>query len=172
MIQPPSVQKDYSFIYSGDPALDLPAIPDEVEGEDPEARKLAVEKAIADREAVLARARETGQWQALVRAGETPTIFTLHPLGTAYDWWCGEVKRRSLCDSEAALLVVRLALRQVDNFGKYKVEPTSQGGQALAKNEVIDAIYAEAGDAGRLIILELANHVIERATTPLRPKSR
>ena len=152
MIKAPSLTSDYSFIFSGDPALVLP--------EDPEQRKHALELA-----------RETGNWQPLL-GGEPPTVFTLRPLtGSVYDWWLGEVTRQRLVNAEAASLIVRLALVKVDNFGAHKVERVKVDGISLAKVDIIDAIYAEAGGAGRAVIDEIAAEVVDRATKAPRPKS-
>jgi hypothetical protein len=153
MIKAPSLQNDYAFIFSGDPALVLP--------EDPEQRKHALDVA-----------RETGNWQPLLGQGDPPTVFTLRPLkGSEYDWWAGECARQRLVNAEAAALVVRLALVKVDNFGAHKVERVKVDGISLAKVDIIDAIYAEAGGAGRAVILEIADEVIDRATKAPRPKS-
>jgi hypothetical protein len=151
VIKPPSLLHEYDLIYSGDPALALP------------------EDAVI-REHALAVARETGNWQALLIPGQEPTLFTLRPLtGSQYDWWAGEVKRRQLVEPEAAALAVRLALTGVKNFGPHKVEPVLVDGHKLARIEIIDAIYAVP--EGRMVVLELATAVIERATTAPRPKS-
>jgi hypothetical protein len=153
VIKPPSLVSDYSFIYSGDPALLLP--------EDPEQRKHALEVA-----------RETGNWLSLLGPGDPPTVFTLRPLsGSVYDWWLGEVTRQRLVNAEAASLIVRLALVKVDNFGAHKVERVKVDGIWLAKVDIIDAIYSEAGGAGRAVIDELASEIIDRATKAPRPKS-
>lgn len=153
MIKPPSLVSDYSFIYSGDPALVLP--------EDAEQRKHALDVA-----------RETGNWQPLLGPGDPPTVFTLRPLsGSVYDWWLGEVARRRLVTAEAQALIVRLALIKVDNFGTHKVERVKLEGESIAKIGIIDAIYAEAGGAGRAVIAELSDEIVDRAEKAPRPKS-
>lgn len=153
MIKAPSVASEYSLVYSGDPALDLP--------EDP-----------AERERVLEVARDTGNWQSLIRAGEMPTLFHVRPLyGTLWDWFVGEVNRRSLVQVESAAFALRLALRRVENFGSYKVSHSKVDGQSMATTEIIDAIYTEAGGEGRQIVEEIGALVIVKATQGLRPKS-
>jgi hypothetical protein len=153
MIKPPSLHAEYTLIYSGDPALSLP--------ED-----------LEERARVLAEARETGKWDALIHGEEQPTLFTVRPLkGSEFDWWAGEVSRRKLVESEAAALALRLSLRKVDNFGSHRVEFVQVEGHSLARTGIIDAIYSEAGGEGRGIVLELATAVIERAQTAPRPKS-
>lgn len=146
--------KEYTLVFSGDPALTLP--------EDP-----------AERERVLAHARETGDWSALVREGETPTGFVVSPMtGTQFDYWMGECARRKLVVPEANVLALRLVLRKVENFGAHKVShKRHEDGQTLAALDIIDAIYAETGGAGREVIDELANAIVEKAQNPLRPKS-
>lgn len=153
MLKTPSLLKDYAFIYSGDPALRLPD--DEKE-----------------REHALTVARETGNWSAILSGNEEPTVFHLAPLtGSQFDWLRGEVSRRGLVDVEQAALAVRLALRKVENFGTHKVERAMEDGQRLATTAIIDAIYAEAGGQGRLVIIELFVEILRRADEPLRPKS-
>ncbi len=153
MIKPPSVQNEYTLIYSGDPALNLPT--DETE-----------------RETVLRVAHETGRWDALL-GSESPTLFHVRPLpGTVFDWLLGERIRGNLTDVETWTLALRLALRRVDNFGKHEVKTArNDDGHVLADVAIIDALYAEAGGLGRDIVAELGTAVIERATTALRPKS-
>jgi hypothetical protein len=151
VIKPPSLVHEYDLIYSGDPALALP--------EDLEARKRAFDTAV-----------ETGDWRPLLGGTSEPTVFTLRPLtGSQYDWWYGETQRRQLSNPESAALILRLALRGVKNFGAFKVEPVNVDGQQLAKTDIVDAIYSVPD--GRLIVMELAGIVIERATTAPRPKS-
>jgi hypothetical protein len=153
MIKAPSLQNDYAFIFSGDPALALP--------EDPEQRKHALDVA-----------RETGNWQPLLGQGDPPTVFTLRPLsGSVYDWWRGECARQRLISAEAATLLVRLAIVKVDNFGAHKVERVTVDGVSIAKVDIINAIYDEAGGAGRNVISELSDEVVDRATKAPRPKS-
>jgi hypothetical protein len=152
VIKPPSLVADYTLIYSGDPALNLPA-------DD------------AERERVLELARETGNWRDLLIEGDPPTLFQMRPLpGSVYDYWCGEVRRRELVDREAAALLFRLALTKIDNFGKLVVEHIKVDGHRIAKVDTLDQIYAALGGTGSLVVAELANHVLHRSEPALRPK--
>jgi hypothetical protein len=153
MIKPPSLQSEMSLIYSGDPALKLP------EGDEERAR-------------VLKLARETGRWQDLTAEGQLPTIFEIRPMtGSAFDWWCGETRRRQLVEQESAALALRMTLRKVVNFGDYKVKHERVDDFWLATREIIDAIYAAAGKEGRAVVLELGASIIERAVDSPSPKS-
>lgn len=153
MIKAPSLVAEHTLIFSGDPALNLP--------EDP-----------AEAASALEQARETNQWQALIREGESPTLFHVRPLyGTLWDWLAGEVNRRQLSQAEQWPFALRLALRRVENFGSYKVSHTKIDGHSMATTEIIDAIYTEGGGAGRQIVEELGSLVIIKATQGLRPKS-
>lgn len=163
MIKPPSVLKSYTLIYSGDPALVLPPEPAEPDPTGaPSARARALELA-----------RDTGSWaQLLAPGGEAPTLFEMRPLpGTAFDWWAAECRRRDLSQREAFTLILRLALRKVENFGAHTVRVEDVDGQSLALPDIIDAIYAEAGAHGADIIDELAKIVIARARPAPRPLS-
>jgi hypothetical protein len=169
MIKAPSLLKLYTLIYSGDPALTLPP-PDEPA--DAEQDGAADAPAPSARERALVLARETGQWGTLITPGQTPTLFHLRPLpGTSYDWWVGEIRRRDLTVSEAAVLILRLALRKVDGFGAHVVKTRTVDGQDLATTDIIDALYAEAGAHGAAIIAELSTEVIRRSERTSPPKS-
>jgi hypothetical protein len=154
LIKPRSLLKEYTLIWSGDPALTLPTD----------------EKA---REHALKVAAETGDWRALINGNEQPTYFHVSPLtGSQFDWWMGEVSRRKLIVAEGAVLALRLALKRVENFGDHQVAvQRDSSGHTLASMDIIDAIYAECGGAGRDVIVELGNAIIERAQAPLSPKS-
>lgn len=153
MIKPQSVQREYTLIFSGDPALVLP--------EDEEAR---------DR--LLKQARETGDWAPLIAEGQEPTLFHFRDLTrTEVGWWDGERSHSSRHDRplsalEASDLALRIALRGVVNFGKHKVIRRQHGNVWLADESIIDAISNEAGSAP---LMEFANVVLERAANPLRP---
>lgn len=153
MIKPPSLQSESSLIYSGDPALNLPEDPDE-------------------RARVLQVARETNKWADLLIAGETPTTFNVRPLtGSQFDWWCGEVRRRSLSDAEAAALALRFALHSVTGFGSFGTLKRERiDGHSFATVEIIDALYASTDGHGRSIVLELGGVIVERASSSPSPK--
>lgn len=155
MIKAPSLQNEYSLIYSGDPALSLP------ESEE-------------DRALALKVARETGDWSKLLTGTELPTVFHCGQIKrTERDWILGEVQHsstlgRPLSAVEMDALVLRVALRKIDGFGSHKVERLKHGasGVWICKPDIIDAIHAEAGHD---VIPELAGAIWERATAPLRP---
>lgn len=154
IIKPPSLQAEYTLIFSGDPSLVLPA--DEA----------AAEKA-------LSIARETGQWAAILSQGqgESPTLFHVRPLiGSLRDWLGGEVARRDLAPPEAAVLALRLALRRIEGFGTSKVTWVRENGQQLVDMTLIDEIYAVEG-IGRKVVQELGDLVLLRTFEALRPKS-
>lgn len=150
MIKPPSIQAEYTLIYSGDPALNLP-------------------ESDAARDHALKVMRETGEWK-LVEGGQ-PTLFHLRPLtGTEFAWLQGEHARRDLADVELAALALRLALVRIDNFGDVKVKrTTNDDGITLASLDVINALYAVA-DEGRVIVGELGGLVFMRTAESPSPK--
>lgn len=152
MIKPPSQIHEYSIIFSGDSALNLPV---------PEAA----------RERALSVARETGQWDPLLLAGESPTVFHVVPIhGAALDWLTGEMQRNGLIGAEAAALALRLALRSIDGFGEHKVKMVREDGHLLASMETINALYA-IDVIGRDVVQEIGGVCFERAFSGLRPKS-
>jgi len=156
MIKAPSIQHEYSLIFSGDPALILPADPEE------KARLIRV-------------AQETGDWKGLL-GDEQPTIFQFRNLSrTQLGWFEGErnscswLNGRPLSGRESDDLMVRLALRGVENFGKHKVSFARINGQSIATSDIIDAIHDEANPHGEAVIGELAGIVTERALQQIRP---
>jgi len=153
VIKAPSIQHEYTLVWSGDPALSLPEDAEEA------AR-------------VLRLARETGDWSPLIIEGQQPTLFHLKdPTRTELAWWDGErshsaLLERPLSALEASDLILRIALRSVDNFGKHKVSRKQYGAMWLADDAIINAINAEAGPGP---LVEFASIVLERAANPIRP---
>jgi len=152
MIKPPSIQSDYTLVYSGDPSLALPT------GE-------------REREKALEVARETGQWAALIIDRESPTLFHVRPIfGRTLDWMISEIRRRQMSGAESAVLALKLGLRSVEGFGDHRVDFEHVEGHQIATDKIIDALYAIDG-VGRDIVQELGGVVLARALDGLRPKS-
>lgn len=174
MLKAPSLQHRYTLVFSEDPALDLPVVPELAHDATQEQRDEA-EKLEKEREHKLKVARETGRWDDLCRPGMEPTLFTFEPItGTTLTWLQGEARRRNLGNEEGIELAFRLSLRDVTNLGKFKVDDVVEDGRRLATAATIDALYAlgrEAGDAtlGRRLIIELGVVVYARAVAGLSP---
>ena len=152
MLTPRSLQSEYTLIYSGDPALQIPA--------DAAAAELAFRVA-----------RETGKWDALIKSGEQPTLFHVRPIpGTSWTWFLGEFNRRSLVQLEAAELALRLALRGVANLGEHKVKLAERDGHEIAAREAFDLLYSLGdGELGRGVVSELGSIVIQHAHEGIGP---
>lgn len=156
MIHAPTLKpnKLITLIYSGDPALSLPADP-------------------AEREKALEVARDEGGWAQLVAVGATPTLFHVKiPTGTAWNYLIGEIARRQMVGIEAAAFALRVALEKVENFGAHRVvrivDPSHD--ETIATKDIINAIYEEAGPYGRDIVEELGAHIIAKGKERLSPK--
>ena len=127
MIKPPSLIKEYTLIYSGDPALALPADPKE-------------------REQALIVARETGNWQPLVVAGEQPTLFQCRPLpGTTFEWLVGEWGFRAKLGrkptgAEGLLLTFQLGVRKIENFGGVPITFEDEADERLLSRDTTDLL--------------------------------
>ena len=155
MIKPPSLQTGFALVWSKDPALRLPENPDEA------ARALKL-------------ATDTGNWTPLIAEGQQPSLFHFEALTRReLGWWDGERRHssiygRPLSPIEANDLLIRIALRRVDNFGDAKVERTAAaaGVPGLADEKVIEAVNAAAPTA----LAEFADAIIERSRGP-RPLS-
>ncbi len=153
MIKPPSVQNEYTLIYSGDPALVLPA--DEV-----------------DRVRALDQARETGEWAPLL-SGEPPTVFHVRNLsGEDMEWWEGERNRSRLGGLESSALMLRMALTSIDNLNGIKIKHVKTSGRRLVDDASWRELHKELGTLALLVIGELALQIMGRAAAQsLGPKS-
>lgn len=162
MIKAPTIQGDYSLVWSGDPALNLP---------DPG----------EERDRVLTIARETGRWTDLVVTGQAPTVFHFKRLPkSVFDWIIGEhqhssIYGRPLSQVEGYSLFFRCALKSIENWGEHgKFKPTSMGGVTMAPESIVDAIgRVDPNDCmiGAAILGELAQLVWMRETAGITPKS-
>jgi hypothetical protein len=152
MLTAPSLQNEFSLVFSGDPALDLPA--DETE-----------------RNEALKVARETGQWPLL--AGQEPTLFKCRPLsGAPATWLIGESRRRQLSQQELFELAFRLALTGVTNLGSLKVKRVPRDEQLMIDDHTLAAIYAIGdGRIGTQVVIEIGAEVLGRAMEVIAPRA-
>ena len=105
MIKPPSLVREYTWIWSQDPALDAPP-------------KDASKKARADWDRRLKLARETGVYDGLMKPGEQPTTFSLKLI--ANETWLtlvGLVRSGAISDVEWPMWAGRMALHAIGNTG-------------------------------------------------------
>lgn len=166
MITPPSLQNEYTLCFSGDPALDLPEVP-EIDRDTAGAERVAeVDKLIAARDAKLKVARETGNWP--IRPGQRATLFRFKPVGgSAVRWWFGESQRQRLSAVEDIELMFRLALSGIDNVEGVTVRHDKSGKFPLVAISTMDEIYASG--AGPTAVLELGTVVAERSIGGVPP---
>ena len=164
MIKPPSLFKDYTLIFSGDPALDLPDFtPVEASDEDKQ-------KAIDARILALKNARDTGQWP--LKQGESPTLFHFaSDPGLARDYFDAEVQRaharkKPLSVQEMAVIAFRIMLRKVENAGGLKVEFEDVDGYRIVSAAFVEKLYA-IPEIGRMLVQELGSLAFERMIDPL-----
>lgn len=169
MIKAPSLQSTYTLIWSGDPALDLPEIPEAGKAEEKE----AVQK---ERQRILRNARLTGNWP--LKGSEPPTVFHFRNLSRSdLAWLTGEMEHssehgRPLSQLEANDLMIRLALERVDNLNGLQVKHAKLGSQKrVALPDVLNAIHSAGGELGAVILAELGTLVLERASNQLDPLS-
>ena len=146
MINPPSLQRSFTLIWSGDPALVLPADP-------------------AERENVLRVARETGEWKALL-GGEPSRVVCRQIGGACFRWLISDVRRKKLSELEFASLAVRLSVERIENWNGYELELGRLEGYPIASTKLIDDLDSVDKD----IVNELGAILIERADGP-SPKS-
>ena len=157
MFAPPSLQHEYTLVFSGDPALMLPD--DEKE-----------------RAAKLRAARETGRWAELCKPGEQPTLFTIRPIeGPLLTWLHGYSSRARLSNDEGMELALRVALKGVENLGAFEITHSKIEGRVVVSEDTMAALYAigrELGDPmlGRRVVIELGTLVLDRAMEGIPPK--
>lgn len=145
MIRPPSNQTSYDEFWSGDPAFAQPP--------DQEKHK---------------RARETGDYSAVLLEGAMPTKFVMAPLkGSQHRWIADQVAAGAIGAAQAHQLAFRCALQEVVNFGDVTVKKTMHEklGQ-IATSEVPDLLDA----ISTAIVSEIGDRVFARAQG-LSPKS-
>lgn len=169
MIKAPSLLSSYSLVWSGDPALALPVFVADPEKD--EAANLEDAKAVhEERERMLRVARQTGQWQPLIRPGERPTVFTFRNLNWEdREWLSGEIRRRELAPLEVASRSFRLALVKIENLGSVQVGREEFDGRDMATTEVLNVLHEALGDDAASLVHEFAAHITDRARRQLDP---
>ena len=165
--KPGSNQRDSTLCSQYDEAIDLPEVP--TLADDADADAIAARDAIAaDRAHKLKVARETANYDAIVKQGKRPAIFHLrHVTGTALDWWHhqpgGIVRKRAL--------LLRLALKSIEGFDVKLVHDETDDGDKLLSAESLNAIYSMEGGRGRDVVIELAEEVAQRTFQGVGPLS-
>lgn len=156
MIKPRSLTRESTWIWSQDPALDAPPDHAPEEAREAWAQRLKV-------------ARDTSQWDGLIKAGEKPTRFNVRIIpGTQWRALLDAFAAGKIGPSSIAAMSVRLALRSVSDLldaeGRAVAVEFSElsGYGPCAKQKVVDLIdsYSAA------IVLELADYIAERQNQP------
>lgn len=169
-LAPPSLQSDYTLCWSGDPALDLSAIP-AIDRATASADEIAIaERLLTERDQKLKVARERGDWPGITKPNQRPVVFRFSPIGgSAVRWWSGESARRQLTPIEDVELMFRLALREVSNLPGFDLTFETNGKFQLVSVRSMDAIYGAANRRGVSIIVELGTLVVEREVGGIGP---
>lgn len=156
MIKPPSLVREYTWIWSGDEALDTPPA-------------TAPKKAKAEWQRRLDEARDTGRYDALLKPGGKPTLFSLCLIPA--DTWAaltGLVRSGAIADTEFPIWAGRLALRDITDTGLEDVDMTRRTdphfprlGQ-MAPAEAVNQFASLAGP----VFNEMAITIAERQVAP------
>ncbi len=179
MIKAPSVQSKYTLVWSKDPALELPEHVDDpaLTAEENETARKRVDE---NRERLLKTARLTGDWTPITRPGERPTFFTFdHMSHTEFSWVEGEAARRQLGPLEINDLFFLVAIRDITNFGDFKLE-RRRAAQIdgtrehvwMATPKVLDHLQralSEIEDGARSLVNEFVIEIIRRARGVIDP---
>ena len=165
--KPGSNQRDYTLCSQYDDALDLPEVP--TLAADADAEAIAARDAIAkDRAHRLKVARETANFDTLIKPGKRPTFFHCrHIPGWAMDWWHGQ----NVGDVEKQALLFRLALKTIENLGDVKMVHGEQDGQRLLSTASLDALYSIGDGLGRKVVGELAGIIAAKTFRGVDPLS-
>lgn len=169
IVRPPSLQRERTEFYSGDPAfIQLPAFAP-AKANDPAPEELAAYGKLRDEHARRWElARETGDYATLLIAGQEPTAFTMRPIR-------GEVHRKLVDDYNTdalkplafAQFAFRIALYDVPGL-EVKVK---RNVRHVAYGEMADVDVADYFDSfDKFIVTELGQLAIQRAST-IAPKS-
>jgi hypothetical protein len=147
MLAPPSLVRDTVLVYSQDPALDAP--PSDATDEERKRWQHRVDVA-----------RETGDWAPVLKPGQQPTRFVVRRIpGTTWRKIEDRIGFASIGAMEGMSLVLRAALKGVENFGDFKVTHADEDGiGSIAKADVIDLLDAVDPD----IVAELGFQVLSR----------
>jgi len=169
VIKPPSIiAKEFPLVYSGDPALDLPPFAPDAAGDDEK------KSALKARLHAFKVACETGDWAAITKPGESPTVFYFTPTpGLGLDYFESTAAnaaraKKPLSAQEMGALVFRIALRRVENLGKLKVDFEEVDGYRLVSATFVEALY-QFGQIGRDLVSELGAAAFEHIRSALSP---
>jgi hypothetical protein len=158
MIRPLSNQKVYDEHWSGDEAFEQ--VPSD-----------ATPEQIADYNAKLTVATETGNWSGLRVAGSSePTKFTVRPIPVAAYGKLADLQVSGAGRVEILTLGFRIALVSVSNLDNAKVATVNDErfGKIATLSFLDDA--GLTGAVGMRIVSEIGERCLERAST-LSPKS-
>lgn len=143
----PSLQRECSWVWSEDPALDAPDYTDAPKKSASDSAKKAWAARLTEWRRKLDNARATGQFAPLTKAGQALTLFDLRIIPE--EMWrevIDTVQGNQSGVLKCNALIVRLALRKVQNLegsdGKpFEVELRSDGrwGQ-IATTEIVDLL--------------------------------
>jgi hypothetical protein len=149
MIQLPSQQHRFTWIWSRDPALARPDDTEDAKTHEAWEHRLEV-------------ARETGKWSELLREGEQPTLFHVRPLpGSLLRRITDEVGQNKYGVTSAWALVARLCLRAIESPTiEVKTEKGTYG--EIAKIDVIETLDG----IDPHIVTELGSYLWQRAGSP------
>lgn len=135
----PSLQHETSLVWSGDPALDSPVKRDGESKEDWESR-------LKDWDEKLQRARKTGQWDGLLKAGQKATLFNVgYVPKKPWSKFEDEVRSDAIGVGEAMVLAFQLAIRSA-------TELEGKDGKPFKVTHKHDSAY---GEVAREDILDL-----------------
>ena len=164
MLRRASLHHTYVMVFSGDPALHLPVVPDEAPGNEPERKRIT-----AERERLLRVARETGNWPDITVSGEVPTLWTMRSIVGELSYLHGEAKRHRLTVTELAELCFRYSLVDVENLEGLKLlHGVDAAGRKWLHSDSVTAIKELGADSGMPslghdLILELGALALNRA---------
>jgi hypothetical protein len=174
MLRLPSLQHEFSLVFSEDPALDLPEL-GELAPNAPAEEVAARQERAKERSHKLKVARETGRWDAITRPGDKPTTFSFRALrGTTLTWLHAEQSREKMSDEELYELAFRLALTSIDNLDGFELQFEPIGDRKALHRSCVDRLYAIGQPIGQpmlghRLVYELGMFVMERAIQGVPP---
>jgi hypothetical protein len=170
VIKPPSLIREYTWIWSRDPALNAPDPSDKPPAGSPPDVLKAWDERLADWDRRMEQARDTGQYDGVLKPGERPTRFTIRSIPA--DLWMylgGLVSDGSIKRPEWPIWVARLAIRGVHDLApgeavdvKLAPDPEFPRLGQIASADVINRF----GDLAADIFGELFGRLVKNPSGP------
>lgn len=168
MLKPPSLVRDYTLHYSGDPALkqapEAPVFPEDMTEESKASVLEAFKKEHAEYVVTLKTCQQTGDWSLLVLPGQQPTPFVMTQVNRE-DWralaYRADLPRdnpRHIGWGVLLSLLFRMSIKSITGWGSQFDREPGVDGWVMAPTKLVTAL----DDLDPGIVTELGAAVLSR----------